>query len=190
MNIEKHGGCDHMTCKFSNIVRTKGLILIVALGQRCRHNFCWVCLAEYSSNVQHLDGCPHGRTNVAADPGNWVADNLTAAQINNMIRDANARRDNPAMFQAPAPAPLFPPAAFFAMPPQVPAMGQFQVPPIPPFNIQGHPQAPAPAPRQAHAPAAPRLALDPFQGPAFLNMLNPFNWMGGGGGGGGPAYPR
>jgi len=53
VNIEKESGCDHMTCR------------------TCRHNFCWQCLVPYYGNVQHTQGCPHGRRDVAIDPRNW-----------------------------------------------------------------------------------------------------------------------
>jgi hypothetical protein len=116
---------------------------------------------EYSSKVQHLGTCPHGRIHAAADPGNWIAENLNMAQINNLIRRATARLDNPAP-QAPA-------AHFPA--PQLPVMGQFHIPPIPPI--------PAIPPFNNQQPPAP--------GPAFIGMFNFFDWVGGGGGGGAPA---
>ncbi|KAF1947055.1 hypothetical protein EJ02DRAFT_172583 [Clathrospora elynae] len=99
VNIEKNGGCDHMTC------------------QRCRHNFCWVCLVPYSNDVQHIDGCPHGRVHVAGEPGNWAPDNMNMAQINNLINQANRRLDD----RAPGPplhGPVFPPMMAIAAPPQ------------------------------------------------------------------------
>jgi hypothetical protein len=58
VNIDKDGGCDHMTC------------------HTCRHNFCWQCLVPYDGSVQHLEGCIHGRVNVAIDPGNWFVNNF------------------------------------------------------------------------------------------------------------------
>ncbi|KAH7087765.1 hypothetical protein FB567DRAFT_621821 [Paraphoma chrysanthemicola] len=76
VNIEKHGGCDHMTCHL------------------CRHDFCWQCLVPYRGNVQHLDHCPHGRRDVAMDPANWVPDHLNEAQVNRLIHDAHHGLDN------------------------------------------------------------------------------------------------
>ncbi|KAJ4367043.1 hypothetical protein N0V83_007573 [Neocucurbitaria cava] len=85
VNIEKNGGCDHMIC------------------QRCRENFCWQCLAPYSPYMQHAEGCGSGRVNVAADMANWAPDNLTVPQVNNLIRQAQGRLDNPAEHPVPAP---------------------------------------------------------------------------------------
>lgn len=61
------------------------------LGYHCRHNFCWVCLVPYASEVPHAEGFIHGRVNVAADPGNWAGDNLNINPINNLIRQARVR---------------------------------------------------------------------------------------------------
>jgi hypothetical protein len=77
INIEKQGGCDHMTC------------------HRCHHGFCWQCLVPYTSNVVHLDSCPHGRRDVAVDPDNWAPANATPAQINALIAQAQRRLENP-----------------------------------------------------------------------------------------------
>ncbi|KAG9528374.1 hypothetical protein KCU93_g4402, partial [Aureobasidium melanogenum] len=46
--IEKHQGCDHMTCS------------------RCRHEFCWICSADYinirrEGNQRHEENCTHYR---------------------------------------------------------------------------------------------------------------------------------
>ncbi|CAO2649529.1 Nn.00g069140.m01.CDS01 [Neocucurbitaria sp. VM-36] len=104
VNIEKFGGCDHMTC------------------ERCHENFCWQCFVPYSHNMQHHSKCPHARVNVAAEPGNWAADNLNIGQVNNLIRQAQARLDAPP--QDPLrPAHMMP--AFAPLPP-----------PIPPPNMQ------------------------------------------------------
>jgi hypothetical protein len=90
INIEKAGGCDHMTC------------------HRCRHDFCWVCLVPYNATTPHLDGCPHGRRDVAVDPGNWAPDNMTVAQVNVLIEQARRRMDEaPVMGGAPV---MLPPA--------------------------------------------------------------------------------
>lgn len=76
VNIEKRGGCDHMTC------------------DRCHHNFCWVCLVTYDGR-EHAEGCIHGRRNVAAEMGNWIAENATLEQINAAIEQARRRLDDP-----------------------------------------------------------------------------------------------
>ncbi|KDN48016.1 hypothetical protein RSAG8_03032, partial [Rhizoctonia solani AG-8 WAC10335] len=49
--IQKNGGCDHMTCR-----RPAG----------CGHEFCWLCLADYSlirrkGNQRHKVYCKHYR---------------------------------------------------------------------------------------------------------------------------------
>ncbi|KAF1850949.1 uncharacterized protein K460DRAFT_302543 [Cucurbitaria berberidis CBS 394.84] len=94
LNIQKNGGCDHMTC------------------QHCRQHFCWQCLVLYSNNFQHAEGCIHGQVNVAADPRNWAADNLNGAQMNHLIHQAHARLTNMALNPpAPLPAPAWAPAA-------------------------------------------------------------------------------
>jgi hypothetical protein len=75
INIEKQGGCDHMTC------------------HRCRHNFCWQCLVPYTSTVAHAEGCRNGQRDMAVDPRNWVPENMTDAQVNAMIEQARRRLD-------------------------------------------------------------------------------------------------
>ncbi|KAF2823698.1 hypothetical protein CC86DRAFT_384256 [Ophiobolus disseminans] len=84
LNIDKEGGCDHMTCS------------------ACRHNFCWECLVPYQDPVQHAPGCTHGRRDVAVDPRNWVQDNMTDAQINNLIAQAHGPHGRPAARPLPA----------------------------------------------------------------------------------------
>ncbi|KAF2631317.1 hypothetical protein BU25DRAFT_334075 [Macroventuria anomochaeta] len=77
VNIEKQGGCDHMNC------------------QRCRHNFCWECLGPYNgNNNNHAETCSHRRPMIAHDIGNFVDENLTVAQVNQLIE--RARRDREA----------------------------------------------------------------------------------------------
>jgi hypothetical protein len=109
LDIEKHGGCDHMTC------------------HQCRHNFCWQCLVSMDTPGPHNDGCPLVRRNVAVDPGNWAPDNMTEAQINNLIAQARRRMDDPQH------RPEDPPNGFgfaFAPPPLPPAMPGGQLPPL------------------------------------------------------------
>ena len=73
-NIEKNGGCDHMTCLFpfldyvwtgsespSKLWRS---LLCLHIGAKCQHEFCWVCLAPYTSirlrgNMAHKWSCKH-----------------------------------------------------------------------------------------------------------------------------------
>jgi hypothetical protein len=76
VNIEKQGGCDHMTCR------------------KCHHNFCWQCLVPFTPNAQHLDTCPNRRPNVALNPGNWVPEHATVEQINRMFDQARRQMDN------------------------------------------------------------------------------------------------
>jgi hypothetical protein len=61
--------------------------------------------------MQHLDDCPHGRVDVAFDPGNWLPEDLTLAQINALIAEADARLDAPIVARALVPlhAPPVPP---------------------------------------------------------------------------------
>ncbi|KAF1933454.1 uncharacterized protein M421DRAFT_197634 [Didymella exigua CBS 183.55] len=76
VNIQKNGGCDHMKCK------------------RCRHNFCWECLGLYNGSPDiHAKTCSHHRPMIAHDLGNFVADNLTVAQINALIERARQDRE-------------------------------------------------------------------------------------------------
>ncbi|KAL1793555.1 hypothetical protein ACET3X_008537 [Alternaria dauci] len=94
LNLQKKGGCDHVKCA------------------KCGHHFCWVCLVKYTNDIQHLDDCPHARVRIANQPGNWAQNNLTNAQLNNLIAQAGARLDNPAVAPAAAPMPLpLPPPA-------------------------------------------------------------------------------
>jgi len=76
VNIEKTGGCDHMTC------------------HRCRHGFCWLCLVPYTANVVHAEGCPHGRRDVAVDPRNWAPEGMGMDQVNALIEQAARRLDD------------------------------------------------------------------------------------------------
>ena len=97
------------------------------LGEQCGHNFCWVCLVEYTKDIRHLDDCPHARVHVAVDPGNWLPEDLTLAQINRLIAEADARLDAPV--EAPVHAPHVAPAP---PPPAVTFGGVFN-----PFNWMG-----------------------------------------------------
>jgi len=87
INIDKDGGCDHMTCN------------------TCRHNFCWQCLVPYDANVRHAEGCPHGRVGVAVEAGNWVQDNLNEDQINRLIARAHGV-NGPRAAGVPFPMPI------------------------------------------------------------------------------------
>lgn len=54
-NIEKNGGCHHMTCS------------------RCKHQFCWECLADYNKILkqglhQHRTTCSHYRIRQPTNP--------------------------------------------------------------------------------------------------------------------------
>lgn len=62
--IQKHNGCDHMTCKLcSHLI----VPMLTILGRRCKHEFCWICLADYGGpdgihnrgNDAHLDSCKY-----------------------------------------------------------------------------------------------------------------------------------
>jgi len=82
-----------------------------------------VCLVEYTKDIRHLDDCPHARVHVAVDPGNWLPEDLTLAQINRLIAEADARLDAPV--EAPAHAPVNVPhvaPARPALPPPPPAV--------------------------------------------------------------------
>ncbi|KAK6394169.1 hypothetical protein LTR65_002015 [Meristemomyces frigidus] len=58
-NIQKSAGCDHITCS------------------RCRYEFCWRCLADYSEIIRrgssaHKAGCPHYRSGWARQEDTWI----------------------------------------------------------------------------------------------------------------------
>jgi len=80
-----------------------------------------VCLVEYTKDIRHLDDCPHARVHVAVDPGNWLPEDLTLAQINRLIAGADARLDAPV--EAPARAPVHAPLVIAAPPPPAVAFG-------------------------------------------------------------------
>jgi hypothetical protein len=69
---------------------------------RCRYDFCWVCLVPYNAATPHLEGCPHGRRNVAVNPRNWAPENLTVEQVNGLIEQARRRLDERVGAQAGA----------------------------------------------------------------------------------------
>lgn len=73
INIEKNGGCDHMTC------------------HSCWHNFCWQCLVPYTTDMRHADGCRHGRVGVAAEPGNWYVFVLGGLFVGTWLMDVFAQ---------------------------------------------------------------------------------------------------
>jgi E3 ubiquitin-protein ligase RNF14 len=63
-HIEKIGGCDHMTCEYSVEPALLFSNTDSDLGQRCRHEFCWVCLVPYKKirahgNDQHREDCKY-----------------------------------------------------------------------------------------------------------------------------------
>ena len=72
IEVMKNGGCDHMqcTCPFLEFVVFCGKELACGnVGQNCRFDFCWRCLADYHAiwrygNHYHRRSCPHWR-----DPG-------------------------------------------------------------------------------------------------------------------------
>lgn len=65
---QKIGGCDHMTCKALILKSTLWQVLTFVLGNRCGHEYCWRCLADYGSideegNHRHAPTCRHYRNN-------------------------------------------------------------------------------------------------------------------------------
>jgi hypothetical protein len=78
---------------------------------QCSHNFCWQCLVSYTSPVVHRQGCPHGVRNVAAEQGNWVAEGMNMAQINNLFARGGRMVDGEPVLAAPMIQPPLPPPA-------------------------------------------------------------------------------
>jgi hypothetical protein len=93
LNIQEAGGCDHITCKSQGISTGVAYTNNDILSRQCCHSFCWQCLASYAEDAQHLENCSHFRVRIAAEPDNWVPDGLTEAQLNEVIRRADALRD-------------------------------------------------------------------------------------------------
>lgn len=70
--IEKSYGCDHMTCK-SILSSVSSLIDNSLSGTKCRHEFCWRCLAPYKKKrdyqaVTHYRGCLYFHDNADNRP--------------------------------------------------------------------------------------------------------------------------
>lgn len=66
--VEKSYGCDHMTCKFKPFLE-KSSTDCVPPGTKCRHEFCWQCLALYEKkkgqkSVVHRGDCVYSDDNV------------------------------------------------------------------------------------------------------------------------------
>ncbi|KAF2999280.1 hypothetical protein E8E13_003947 [Curvularia kusanoi] len=87
VNIDKQGGCDHMTCHC------------------CRHHFCWECLANITSVNQHAETCSHRRPMIAHDAGNFIPEGFNEVQVNHVIQRMEAAR-----------AAGLPPPRLFAVP--------------------------------------------------------------------------
>lgn len=63
--IQKNYGCDHMSCKFmyEESYQYK-YVLTNRLGSKCKHEFCWLCLAPYKGTgfrkiVKHRSACEY-----------------------------------------------------------------------------------------------------------------------------------
>lgn len=61
VRIEKNAGCQHMTCKLNCWFCM--LRMLSQTGRQCQHQFCWDCLASWSSimsegNTAHDSKCP------------------------------------------------------------------------------------------------------------------------------------
>lgn len=66
---QKTGGCDHMTCKAFTLRSTWWHVLTSAVGERCGHEYCWRCLADYGpiseeGNHHHAQTCRHHSDNL------------------------------------------------------------------------------------------------------------------------------
>ncbi|KAF1952721.1 hypothetical protein CC80DRAFT_538110 [Byssothecium circinans] len=78
VNIEKISGCDHMQC------------------HQCHHNFCWVCLVEYTAYMQHGNHCIHAMDNIFNDVRNFVDDRVWNANMANQVPQmVNANLNQP-----------------------------------------------------------------------------------------------
>ncbi|KAF2847227.1 hypothetical protein T440DRAFT_539750 [Plenodomus tracheiphilus IPT5] len=146
VNIQKMGGCDHITC------------------QHCQHHFCWVCLVPYTGNVQHTEDCIHGRRiDAAADPRNWADADLNVEQINQLIARNMEQLDDPDAQRAPlAQVRPGPPAQL-----PRPALNNMRAPPLANPNnqliqrLENVQQEPGLArPQQNAADAAARVAIN------------------------------
>jgi hypothetical protein len=80
------------------------------------------------ANNPHNEGCPLVRRNVAVDPGNWAPDNMTEAQIDNLIAQARRRMDEPQRI---------PDHEFDAMVDQAPPRPPLPLGPLPPLLADG-----------------------------------------------------
>lgn len=75
--IEKSYGCDHMTCELSSD-RCVLFADLARSGTKCRHEFCWQCLAPYKKRtdrdyqgVAHNTGCLYFDDNGGNRPAMW-----------------------------------------------------------------------------------------------------------------------
>ena len=48
LHLDKYAGCDHVLCKYHCHVQVNFLYTYAQTGNKCGHEFCWVCLAPFA----------------------------------------------------------------------------------------------------------------------------------------------
>ena len=78
---EKDSGCNHMTCKiqYYHCSLCQSLRVPLPLGPRCKHQYCWICLADYREihlrgNTAHQEDCRYHSNNLPPNVQAAIAD--------------------------------------------------------------------------------------------------------------------